>query len=66
MTPHDREKFRKWGAMGPKLRKKNRTMTTADAKRTVKIRWDRVRALAVDAAGATVVLAMLVIAWILV
>ena len=43
-------------------------MTTADAKRTVMVRWDRARAraLALDAAGATVVLAMLVIAWILV
>ena len=54
------------GTMGPKLRKRNRTMTTAEARRTVKIRWDRARALALDAAGATVVLAMLVIAWILV
>ena len=41
-------------------------MTTADARKTVKIRWDRARALALDAAGAAVVLAMLVIAWILV
>ena len=52
--------------MGPKLRKKNRTMTTREARKTVMARWNRVRALAVDAAGAAVVLTMLVIAWILV
>ena len=61
----DLEKFRQWGALGPKLRKRNRTMTSTDARKTVMVRWDKVRALAADAAGAAVVLVMLVIAWVL-
>jgi hypothetical protein len=62
----DPEKFRQWGALGPKLRKRHRTMTSSDARKTVMVRWDKVRALAADAAGATIVLFMLVVAWFLV
>ena len=63
---HDLEKFRQWGALGPKLRKRHRTLTSADARKTVMVRWNRARALALDAAGATIVLFMLVVAWFLV
>ena len=52
--------------MGPKLRKRHRTMTAQQARKTVMVRWNRARALALDAAGAGVVLVILVIAWILV
>ena len=54
------------GALGGKAgRGKSKARTSAQARKAALVRWDRARALALDAAGAAVVLAMLVIAWIL-
>jgi hypothetical protein len=49
--------FRAWGAMGPRLRKRTRTLTTEQAKALAQRRWSKVKPIVTDAAGCTLVAA---------
>jgi hypothetical protein len=59
MTPTRKAMFRAWGAMGPKLRKSTRTLTTEQARALAQRRWSKVKPVVQDAVGCSLVAAAL-------